>query len=425
VSPGNGSAGAGNASAMAAITGFGVVSAAGCDRASCAAALASATARFSEIDRSAGYHARGSARLGALIDAGELRLWLTPLEARRMSPPSRFAVAAARQAMEHAGVEPGAELARPRSRVSREETAVFLGTSYGPASYSERLLRQILLEGPAASSPMLFTESVANAPAAQVALQVGARGPNVTITQRESSAVMALGRAAWEVTEGRAVAALAGGVEELAPLLHSVLDGYRALARDPDETPRPFDRRRRGFVAGEGAVVARLEREGDARARDAAVLGRVAFFARGFDPTAPPTSWSARPRALARCLGRALEVAGWDPASVDLVVTGASGSRPGDRAEAFVLGEAWGERPLPPVIAPKAVLGEWVGAPLVAALCVLGGAPLGATAGFEQVDPELGVVPHDGRAWPSPRRVLVSVLSAGGAGAWLGLEAGP
>ncbi|HVS15058.1 MAG TPA: beta-ketoacyl synthase N-terminal-like domain-containing protein [Thermoanaerobaculia bacterium] len=410
--------------ALAAITGFGVISSAGCDRASCAAALADAAASFSEVDRSAGYHHRGAARQGALVDGAALRRWLTPLEARRMSPPSRFAVAATRQAMEQAGLEVGAELARPRRASSREETAVLLGTSYGPASYSERLLRQILLEGPTAASPSLFTESVANAPAAQVALQVGARGPNLTITQREASAVMALGRAAWEVSEGRAEAALAGGVEELAPLLHSVLDGYRALAREPDETPRPFDRRRRGFVAGEGAVVARLEREADARARGAAVLGRVAFFARAFDPTAPATAWSARPQALASGLSRALGAAGWEPSSIDLVVTGASGSRAGDRAEAFVLTEVWGGQPLPPVAAPKAVLGEWVGAPLAAALCALEGAPPGATPGFAVVDPELGVVPYDGRPTEPPRRVLLSVLAAGGAGAWVGLEAG-
>jgi 3-oxoacyl-[acyl-carrier-protein] synthase II len=401
------------------ITGYGVVTSVGCDRASCAGALAASRARFSEIDRSAGYHRRASARLAATIDAAELGAWLGAAQARRMSPPSRYAVAAARQAMEQAALVVSD---RPRSASSREETGVFLGTSFGPSSYSERILRQVLLEGPTAASPMLFTESVANAPAAQVALLAKAYGPNVTITEREASGVMALGRAAWAVAEGRATAAFAGGVEELCPLLHAVLDGYGALARGPDEAPRPFDAGRRGFVLGEGAVMAVVERARAAAARGVEPLARIAFFARGFDRTAPATSWSARPAALSRRLERALSEAGWSPESVDLVVSGGSGSRPGDRAEARVLVEAWGGRPLPPVIAPKGILGDWVGAPVAGALAALEGVAFGATPGFERVDPELGLMPHDGRALGGPRRVLVSVLSAGGAGAWLGLE---
>ncbi|HVS65595.1 MAG TPA: beta-ketoacyl synthase N-terminal-like domain-containing protein [Thermoanaerobaculia bacterium] len=409
-------------SADAVITGYGVVTSAGCDRSTCAAALAASRGRFTEIDRGAGYHRRPGARLGATVAASELTPWLSPAQARRMSPPSRFAVAAARQAIEQAGLEPPE---RTRVRSSRGETGVFLGTSYGPSSYSERILRQVFLEGPTAASPMLFTESVANAPAAQVALLRKAYGPNVTVTEREASAVMALGRAALAVAEGRASSALAGGVEELCPLLHAVLDGYRALAHGDDEAPRPFDARRRGFVAGEGAVVAVVERERDAAARGARPLGRIGFFARGFDPTAAPTSWSERPAPLSARLGVALDEAGWMPESIDLVVSGASGSRPGDRAEARVLRTVWGERPLPPVLAPKAVLGEWVGAPLIAGLAALEGGHFGATPGFEQVDPELGLVPHDGRELEPPRRILLSVLSAGGAGAWLGLEGAP
>ena len=403
----------------AVITGYGVVASSGCDRASCAGSLAASRPRFSEIDRSAGYHRRPGARLGATVEPAAVAAWLSPAQARRMSPPSRFAVAAARQATEQAGL---ALPDRPRARSSRGEAGVFLGTSYGPSSYSERILRQVFLEGPTAASPMLFTESVANAPAAQVALLTRAYGPNVTVTEREASAVMALGRAAWAVVEGRAAAALAGGVEELCPLLHAVLDGYGALASGGDEAPRPFDAQRTGFVAGEGAVVAVVERERDAAARGAEPLGRVAFFARGFDPGAPPTSWSADPAPLAARLAAALDEVGWAPETVDVVVTGASGSRPGDRAEARVLSRVWGERALPPLLAPKAVLGEWVGASPVAALAALEGVRFGATPGFARIDPELGVVPYAGSGLVGPRRILVSVLSAGGAGAWLGLE---
>ena len=67
-----------------------------------------------------------------------------------------------------------------------EAAAVVLATAYGPSSVTEELEEQILLQGPEAASPALFAESVANAPAAQVARITGARGANLTVTAREA-----------------------------------------------------------------------------------------------------------------------------------------------------------------------------------------------------------------------------------------------
>ncbi len=356
----------------------------------------------------------------ARVEASSLGPWLPAAAARRMSPPSRFAAAAARMALADA------DLSEATPEVM-ESTAVVLATAYGPSSVTEELSGQILLDGPDQASPALFAESVANAPAAQVARLTGARGANLTLTEREAGCLSAVRRAASEVARGRSELALAGGVEEVTPLLQALLDRFRALARSrrPGEPPqaRPFDRRRAGFVSGEGSTVVVLEPEAAAAARGARLLARVLAGGSGFDPSAPRDGWGEGFRALSRALSQVLRRSGLTPREIDLVVSGASGSRAGDRLEAAVLHSVWEDRELPPVVAPKGVTGEMGGGHLAAAVVALEGAELGPAPGFGRPDPELGVVPHRGGPLPRPvRRVLVSSLAAGGGASWLVLE---
>jgi 3-oxoacyl-(acyl-carrier-protein) synthase len=326
-----------------------------------------------------------------------------------MSPPSKLAVAAARMALRCAGLLDTEE----------EGTAVVLATAFGPSTNTEGLLKQILCEGPESASPSLFTESVANAPAAQIAILCRARGPSLTVCQREAGPLIALGLAANEVAAGRARRALAGSVDEMTPLLHALLDRFGALARDGEEVARPFDRRRCGFLAGEGATLVVLESEEGLRQRGGRALGRVLAWGSAFDPTAPPTGWGTGAGPLARRLLRTLSHAGLAPADIDLIVSGASGSREGDRLEAQMLRGAWGEASLPPIVVPKAVTGEYGGGLLGAAVLAAAGSPFGPTPGFAEIDPELGIVPHDGSPLPRPSVVLVTSLAAGGAAAWV------
>ena len=393
------------------ITGLGTVGAYGSGAESLRRALAaSEPPRLSEVDRSAGYHLAQAPRRAFLVDPALLREWVPAAEARRMSPPSRLAVAAARMAFQG-------------ERLPDEQTGVVISTAFGPSSYSEGLLKQILLEGPESASPILFMESVANAPAAQIAIASKARGPSVTICQREAGALLAVGQAAADVAAGRVPRAIAGALDEMTPLLHSLLDRFGALARNsgPDgtEIARPLDRRRAGFLAAEGATMLLLEGE----ERMASPLARVAAWGSAFDPTAPAVGWGTGHAGLARALRRTLERAGIPLERIDRIVSGASGSRSGDRVEALLLREAWGELPLPPVLAPKSVTGEYGGGFLGAAVLAAAGAAFGPTAGFEEPDPELGVVPHDGSPLPPPSTVLVTSVAAGGAASWLVLEA--
>jgi 3-oxoacyl-(acyl-carrier-protein) synthase len=429
------------------VTALGTAGAYGCGRASLERALAAGTPPPAvEIERAGGFHRRRGARRALLTPLAALAPWLPPAEARRMSLPSRLAVAAARMALAEAGLEP--------SRLAGPATAVAVATAFGPSSFSEALLRQVLLEGPESASPYFFTESVANAPAAQIAIACRARGANVTLCQREAGALLAVACGAAEVAEGRAERALVGAVDEISPLVHALLDRFGALARphcpqrrpapgalpagrrsvlfpafSGDEVGRPFDKRRAGMVAADGATILLLETAEEAERRGRPPLARVRGWGSAFDPSAPPTGWGRGEEMLGRALRRLLERCGVAPgpgpgpgaaiAAIDRIASGAAGSRAGDRLEAGVLRAAWGEAALPPVLAPKAVTGEYGGGFLAAAVLAAAGAPCGPTPGFAEADPELGVVPHDGRPLAPPRALLASSLAAGGAAAWL------
>ncbi len=403
--------------ASIAITGLGCVGAGGVGRGALAAALAGGGPRLAAVDRSAGYHRPDGASTAALVEGLETSRWIPPLEARRMSAPSRFAVIAAREALAEAGLAVPAE---PDPGV-----AVALATAFGPADWTQRLLDQLLREGPAAASPALFTESVVNAPAGRVALACRAAGANHTIVQGEAGPLLALARGAAEVAGGRARVALAGAVEEITPFLHAALDAFRALARpgeDCVERAQPFDQRRQGFLAAEGASLFVLEPEDGARARGVPILARLRGACAAFDATASRVGWGRGAEALAARLRRGLARHDLAPGDIDLVVSGASGGRASDRLEAGVLRRLWEREALPPVVAPKATTGEYAGLYLAAATLLVAGLWRQGLPALEAPDPELGVDLLGGTLASPPRRALVSGLAAGGAAAWLVLE---
>jgi 3-oxoacyl-(acyl-carrier-protein) synthase len=253
----------------------------------------------------------------------------------------------------------------------------------------------------------------------------------MTICQREAGALQALGQGAADVASGRAPRALAGAVDEMTPLLHALLDRFGALARpdsenagDAGEVARPFDRRRRGFVAAEGATVLMLETAASAAERGARSLARVLAWGSAFDATAPQAGWGTGHERLARSLRRGLERNGVDPQQIDLIVSGASGSRGGDRLEALMLRAIFPEKdaPLPPILAPKRLLGEYGGGFLGAAVLAASGATMPPLPASFEPDPELGIVPDPPLSSP-PSTVLVTSLAAGGAVSWLLLGA--
>lgn len=416
------------------VTGLGAVGSWGAGRTALASALEAGRASLSPLPAARGLGARRRlsprprAAWAGQVAAESLAPWLPGAAARRMSRPSRMAVAAARMALADAGLAGEDGAWRGVAPEAIEAAAVVLATAYGPSSVTEELEEQILLQGPEAASPALFAESVANAPAAQVARITGARGANLTITAREAGPLLAVRQAAGELAAGRSALALAGAVDEITPLLQAVFDRFGALARgDRTAGPpvaRPFDRRRRGFVTSEGSAIVVLETAGAAAARGATPIATVTACGAAFDPSAPRHGWGTGHEPLGRALRRTLERAGLDVRDVDLVVSGAAGSDAGDRLEALTLRQAWVGAPLPPVVTPKAVAGELGGGLLAAGVLAAAGAVFGKAPGFREPDPELGVTPWAGGPLSRPvRRVLLTNLAPGGTAAWVVLAA--
>jgi 3-oxoacyl-[acyl-carrier-protein] synthase II len=393
----------------AVVTGLGAVGPHGIGEPALRAALAAGRPLAREVDGSGGLHERAGARHAALVPDVDLTPWLPAAQARRLGRPSRWAVAAARMALSDASL-PGLEGRR---------TAIVLSTAFGAVLYTEKLVRQILEEGPEAAQPFYFSECVANAAAGQAAIALGARGANVTVTQREAGPLLALLRGAAEIVEGRADVVLVGSADEMTPLLHALLDRFGAVGRAAPG--RPFDLHRDGMLAGEGAVVLVLERAVDAGARGARPVARVAGGGAAFDPTATASDWGTGVAGLGRALRETLRRSECAPDQIDVVVSGASGSRRGDRLEGLVL-RALYPGGVPPVLAPKAVVGEYAGGVLSAGLLAMRGAAFGPLAAFETPDPDLAIAPHGGQPLPPVRRALLSSLAAGGAAAWAVLE---
>jgi 3-oxoacyl-[acyl-carrier-protein] synthase II len=275
---------------------------------------------------------------------------------RRMDRLSRMIVAAARMALADAALAP-----TPREA---EEIGVVVGTAYGNVTETDHFIRRVVAKGPSLANPLTFPNTVLNAPAGYVAIDLGLHGPNVTVAHGEASGESALATAYDLLVADRAGLMLAGGGDEAAAL---VVDIYRDLdlLSPRDDGPAwssPFDRRRNGLVLGEGAAMLVLEPLDRARARGARVYAEFAGHAAQHVP-ATPHDWPAAAAAAPDDTVRQLAALGWHPGETsDLVISCANSSARLDAYEtahlAALLGPATATTP---VTSLRGAVGEFGG----------------------------------------------------------------
>ena len=164
---------------------------------------------------------------------------------------SQFAIVAARQAIAQSGLELGNGLS--------ERTATIVGTGIGGSTTLDESYKRLYGENAKRIYPLTVPKLMPNAPASQVSMHCGLRGPSFGVVSACSSATHAIGTAFQMVRTGIASAAVTGGTEACINL--GTLKAWEALRVMANDTCRPFSRDRRGLVIGEGA--------GDGRARDA------------------------------------------------------------------------------------------------------------------------------------------------------------
>jgi 3-oxoacyl-[acyl-carrier-protein] synthase II len=312
------------------------------------------------------------AREIAPVDRWSPQPEISAMKARRLDRGSQFAVVAGLEAVRAAGYPVGEK---------KEALGIALGTGSAGAGALTEFIRILLTESPEAAPPFHFANTIANAPASQVSLELKFLGPNATITQKDPSSLNALIYAVGCLEEGRAEAMIAGGVDEWNPVYSLAMDQMRALRGEKLAS---------GIVQGEGCYLLFLEREDSARLRGATALCRVGGYAFASTPSAP-YRFAADDTAAERAMRGALERAGTPAEKVDLLFVSRNGRSEMDEAEKRAVARVFAGREIE-TVAVKDSIGEMAAA---------GGAQL-VVAALRIAEPE------------GPRRALVNSFGAGG-----------
>ncbi|MGB9661995.1 MAG: beta-ketoacyl-ACP synthase II [Moorellaceae bacterium] len=338
------------------ITGLGVISPVGNDKASFWQALQEGRSGIGPITRF-------DASAMPVRFAGEVRdfdpyLFLDRKEVKRMDRFSQYAVAAARMALEDAGLD--------MARVDRERVGVVFATGIGGMETFEEQCRVLLEKGPTRVSPFFVPMMIANMAAGQIALNVGARGTNFTVNTACASGTNAVGEAFRVLQRGEAEVVIAGGTEaSITPLTIAGFSAMKALSTrndDPQAASRPFDGLRDGFVLGEGAGVLILETLEHALARGARIYAEVAGYgctADAYHITAPDPEGEGAARAMALALADAHLV----PEEIDYINAHGTSTELNDRVETLAIRKVFGPHAYKLAVSSiKSMIGHLLGA---------------------------------------------------------------
>ena len=249
-----------------------------------------------------------------------------------------YALAAATQAMRDSGLEVGRD-------VDSTRLGCAIGSGVGGIQTLCREHGSMMREGSRGVSPLFIPEMIANIASGNVAILFHAEGPNLPVVTACATGTHSVGEAYRMVREGRADAMITGGAE--AAVCQIAIAGFansKALttAEDPMAASLPFDRRRKGFVIGEGAGVMILEDYELARRRGARVYAEVCGCGNSCDAfhyTAP----RADAKCAANCIRWALEEAGYREGEKVYVNAHGTGTPLNDKSETLALKLAMGE----------------------------------------------------------------------------------
>src|SRR6266852_849053 len=325
------------------VTGIGCVSSFGIGHAAFADALvsgASGIGPIAEFDTSECRSHRAATVQG--FDPGA---FIPPLKLRRIDAVGRLALACAHLLFADAQLTIGSD--------SGDDIGVAFGTFTAGLDSIVEYLHGLTKAGPTGVPALIFSNTVSNAPASLCAIEFGLRGPYVTFNQREASSLAALAYAVGVIRDDRVGAMVTGGVDRLEETFFKVYDRFRALspmrpgAADTvgvaEEVARPFDRRRNGFVLGEGGFTLLIESASVAERRSARVYGEILGIGVSASST-PLNRWPSDGTGLVRAMQAALADAGLTADRIDAVFATGNGSPQLDGREGFAVVQVFGER---------------------------------------------------------------------------------
>jgi 3-oxoacyl-[acyl-carrier-protein] synthase II len=350
--------------------------------------------------------------------AGEVRDYdpsgaTSPRDVRKFDRNVLFALSAAKEALADAGV----------NGYKPERTGVVVGNCIGGFNELMRQYEVLRERGPDRVSPYFLANVLVDSPSGQLAIELGARGPNYAVVSACATGSHTIGEGAELIRRGDADVVLAGGTEScIHPLILAGFCSMRGLAQDngdPAKAARPFDARRGGFVIAEGAGIVVLEEVEAAKARGARIYAEVLAYGASNDAhhMLQPDPESV---GVADMMRAALARAGVAPEDVDYVNAHGTGTPLGDAAETKAIKEVFGGHAYGlAVSSTKSMTGHMFGAAgaveaIASALTIHHGV-IPPTINYEEPDPacDLDYVPNEARE-ADVRVALSNAMGLGG-----------
>lgn len=281
------------------------------------------------------------------------------LEVNEILRTDRFvqlAVAAAQQAVDESGIE---------GHVNPNRFSVLFGTGIGGIDTFEKEHTKLMEKGPRRVSPLFIPMMIANMAAGLIAIRHDCRGSAMPAVTACASGSNAIGEALRLIRHGYADAVITGGTEaSICPLAVAGFSNMKALssATDPDAASLPFDRRRGGFVMGEGSVALILEEYEHAKARGAKIYGEVCGYGSTCDAyhiTAP----HPEARGGAQAMLDAMAEANYQETDTVYVNAHGTGTPMNDKLETIAIHRALGEKARDAYVSStKSMTGHMMGA---------------------------------------------------------------
>jgi len=288
---------------------------------------------------------------------------------RRMERFVQFAAVAALQAVEQAHLTIDA--------TNADEIGVIIGAGFGGLDILLDQFRVLNEKGPDRVSPLLIPMMIADMAPGQVAILLGAKGPNFCITSSCASGADAIGVSLEMIRRGDAQAMITGGTEaQIIPITIAGFGAARAISTrndEPQKASRPFDAERDGFVIGEGSAILILEDLSFATKRGAPILAEIVSYgatADAYHITQPAEGGEGGVRAMRI----ALKKAGLEPGEIDYINAHGTSTPLNDKHETMALKTTFGNDAYRiPVSSSKSMVGHLLGAAgaIEAAICVL------------------------------------------------------
>ncbi len=335
---------------------------------------------------------------------------------------SHMALIAAELALQDAGLD-----------IKQEDPnliGIFLGNAIGGWLYAETELRDLYIEGREGVSPYMASAWFPAAPQGQVSIYYGIKGFSKTVVSDRASSLMALGYARSTLSKGKLEFILSGGMEApVTPYALLCCNTYGSLSKDnahPNTAYRPFDKKKSGFVIGEGAGIVVMEDMKHASARNANIAAFISGYATtcdGKDRILPAPDG----KQLARAITMALADAGVTKDDIDYISLDGMAVDIWDKSEAEAIKAVFGEKVKDvPVSCPKSMFGNLLGASgaidLIIAILAMEHGLVPPTINLDSPDPE-GLHYVTGKALPKEiRRSLLISRGRGGINSALVVE---